>query len=121
MKGKKIDISDYESEVRNVDSEGKLEIKSEKMRPRYLLPWLICNPNLGNNDRGPDPAFDLMKLGPISKMIDVAKDDHIVLSDSEYNVLKTRAETVSKFFGYAHYEMFRRIYEAPEIELEEKK
>ena len=116
MKAYKIQVDPYEIIV---SENGKEETKNLYMK--FELPRILCNPNLGlDKDSKPSKDFDLMELGPIAQKIEQCKEVLLTVSEFELKVLKKRVEVVSKYFGYAQYEMFRRINEAQSVDVVEK-
>lgn len=118
--GRKIDISDYEFEIFH-DQGGARSKKADTMQVKMVLPDYLCNPNLSPEPGKPDPKFDLYKIGKVSRMIEHAAGDYVVLVESDYEVLKARVNVLCRFLGKPFYEFVERVMEAPTVELEEKR
>lgn len=131
-KGYKIDTSNYifkaiqevikdnQIVIDEKTGEPKTETKELDVYTRELLPILLCNPQLGGSAGQPDPEFDLYEMGVIAKLIERGTNS-VVLDSNQYDKLKKRAGKMSKMLGYRYFEMIRRIQEAEEVELGEKK
>lgn len=124
MKAYKIQVDPYDIENVSLDEKGE-ELKNKKiLYPKFELPRILCNPNLGATTDGkkgkPSQEFDLMEIGPISQKIEQAKDIFVTVNGNELDILKKRLKIISSFFGYNHYEMFRRILEAQPVDMIEK-
>lgn len=118
MKAYKIRLDAY-------DSYSKDE-KGEKIKRsicvKWELPHILCNPGLSKAADGkPDKNFDLLEIGPIAQKIEQCKDLFLEVSPQEWEILKKRIKQVSSLFGYANYEMFRRVMEAQPVDMIENK
>lgn len=129
MKAWKIDMTPYDYEQDEIKEDGTEHVVKKSMPIKYKLPRILCNPNLRIDPKKqePDKDFDLMEIGPIAQRMEMSSDFtetssdfHVTVTKQELEILKKRIKAVSKFFGYIQYEMFRRVTEAEEIELQEK-
>lgn len=125
--GYKINTSDYKyrtlQEVIENDKfvidqetgEPKLEERALEVRMRVLLPMMVCNPQIVD-----DEQFDLLELGSIANKIELSSD-FCILDSKEWERLSARVKKIQKKLNRKFYEMVRRVIEAEKVELEEKK
>lgn len=122
MKGHKINLTPYDYEESFLEADGTESRRKKTRYIKYELPRILCNPNLKKNTGKTevDPEYSLMEIGAVCQKIEQEKEFWLILSKEEIKILENRIKTVSKFFGFNHYEMFRRVTEAEEVELKER-
>lgn len=109
MNVKKILLDNYEIEIRNE----KGEIAKAPYDVKTSLTSVLLSPILQLDGR------ELLMRGKIVDRIEAA-DGHILLETADYSKLKKAFETV-KGFSKNDIELVRRVLEAENVEVEEKK
>ena len=110
MKAKRIDLSPFEVEIPNSDGV-KMKVPYDF---RNSMADIILAPQLRLNGSA------LMKNWRIAEKIQACKEDHILLTYEEYNILRGATEQID-VFSKNDVELIKRIQEAPDVEVEEKK
>ncbi len=127
MKAYKLQLDPYEVEIAGLSTDGNSEnIKKRNINVKFELSRILMNPNLGGGEDKekkfkPSREFDWMELGSICQRIGSCPDIFLTINERELEILKKRIKIVSPYFGYTNYEMFRRVLEAQNIEMVEKK
>ena len=112
QKNYRIDLSNYKVQVRReqmlpVAKGGKGAGQEEDYDVRRVVSMIILHPNQAHK------GFRFYSFIKISKKIKNAKEDFIILSGEEYNMVKSCFDNFSGF-GPDDGEMVERIYEAKE-------
>ena len=113
MKAHKLNLKLYKvTRTRIVDDKAK-EVE-EDYKPKEVIPNIMCHPSLKHK------GFRFHTVAQLAGKIEKCKDNTIVLDAKDYEIIK---KCFDDFEGYGRNdaELVARIYDAEEIEVEEKK
>ena len=113
MKARKLNLKSYKVKRQRIE-DGNVKDVEEDYDPKEIIPNIICHPTLKHK------GFRFHTIAQIACKIEKCKEDHIVLDIKDYEALK---KCFDDFQGYGKNDakMVAYIYEAEEIEVEEKK
>ncbi len=107
---KKIQLENYIIEILSTDGQKK----GDAFKVRESMVNILLHPSLMLNGR------ELMNAHKLASKIEDTTEDFILLESDEYKRLITALDTI-KGFGKNECEFVRRIYDAEDVDVQEKK
>ena len=113
MKARKLNLKSYKVKRQKLE-DGKVIDSKEVYDIKDIIPNIMCHPLLKHN------GFRFHTIAKLADRIKDCAEDFIVLDIADYETMK---KCFDDFQGYGRndVEMVHRIYEAEEIDVEEKK